>query len=157
MAELKVTTEQFPLDIPELLKLRKEISKDTLVVPLQRGGAEWYRRYLSNLLPPHRVQELEIHSYSSNRRQQTLTVGLPNALENLSINSIVLMDDIVDSGLTMRVAGTVMQHFYPNIPTIGLTWFRRCNVNNAPPFKLISLYIIEKEWIVFPWEVEQNE
>ena len=152
MAELKVTTEQFPLGIPELL-LQKEIRKDTLVVPLRRGGAEWYRRYLSKPLPQHQVQELEIHSYSSDRQQKTLTTELPSELKQC-VGSIVIMDDIVDSGLTMKVAGTVMQHFYPGVPMMGLTWFRRNGVNNAPPFKLVSLHTVEKEWVVFPWEVE---
>ena len=153
MAELKVTIEQFPLNTPSLLELLKEIRKDTLVVPLRRGGAEWYHRYLGNLLPPHQVQELEVHSYSSDRQQKTLTVELLSELKQ-DVGSIVITDDIVDSGLTMRVAGTVMQHFYPGVPMMGLTWFRRNGVNNAPPFKLVSLHTVEKEWVVFPWEVE---
>ncbi len=152
MAELKVTTEQFSLDIPDLLELQKEISKDTLIVPLRNGGTEWYHRYLGGMLPQHRVQELDIHSYNSDRQQKTLTVGLPE--QQRGVKSILLLDDIVDSGLTMKVAGTVMQHFYPSTPMMGLAWFRRNGVNNAPPFKLVSLYVVEKEWIVFPWEVE---
>ena len=58
------------------------------------------------------MQELEIHSYSSDRQQKTLTVELPSELKQ-DVGAIVLVDDIVDSGLTMKVAGTVMQHFLP--------------------------------------------
>jgi hypoxanthine phosphoribosyltransferase len=158
MVELKVTTEQFPLTVPELLKLQNEMHEDTLVVPLRNGGAQWYHRYLDRylgkLLPQHRVQELEIHSYNSDKQQKTLTVELSELSKKQNVGSIVLVDDIVDSGLTMKVAGTVMQHFYPNVPITGLAWFRRSGTNNAPPFELVSLYTVEKEWVVFPWEVE---
>ena len=160
MAELKVTIEQFPLNALRFLKLQKEISKYTLVVPLRNGGAEWYHRYLDKMLPPHKVQELEIHSYDGNRQQKTLTVELPEQqhdVESILVESILLVDDIVDSGLTMKVAGTIMQHFYPDVPVTGLTWFRRYGANNLPPFKLVSLYTLyrmDKTWIVCPWEVE---
>ena len=155
MAELKVTTEQFPLNVHRLWELQKEISRATLVVPIRNGGAEWYHRYLNKMLPPHKVQELEIHSYNSNRQQKTLTIGLPE--QQQGVKSILLLDDIVDSGLTMRVAGTVMQHFYPNVPITGVAWFRKSGVNNVPPFKFVSLYTVygaANVWVVFPWEVE---
>ncbi len=95
------------------------------------------------------VVTISIESYSDDNQQKELILRFPAHLEDYaSFNTILIIDDIADSGETLDFVITLIKEALPNATIKTAVLFYK------PKSKIKPDYYVEEttDWIVFPWE-----
>jgi len=135
----------------------KNINIDTLV-PIIRGGMPLALMLASNL---ENVETACLHLRRSKTNKansefgETILKGITNS-EAIRNKDILIVEDIVDKGLTLDTALQVIEKYHPKNVYIASFY----NYNKEKYKKIISGKIMDEiVWISFPWEkvVEKYE
>ena len=136
--------DEFESDCKVLVNELKQYPIDTIVA-IARGGLT-FGHFLSSLLDNRNIVSINAVSYEGTKRLETIKISnLPNLLDS---NNILIVDDIVDSGRTMKLVKDNIFQLYPhlNIKTISLFYKKSAII--IPDFKRKEA----TKWIEFFWE-----
>ncbi len=95
------------------------------------------------------VVTISIESYDDDNQQGELTLRFPAHLEDYAnFNTILIIDDIADSGKTLEFVIKLLKEHLPNATIKTAVLFYK------PKSKIKPDYYVEEttDWIVFPWE-----
>ena len=136
--------EEFVDDVKRLVKRTEEYHSDTIVA-IARGGWTLGHAYAS-ATENRRLMSVNSVLYEGEKKGEACTIfNLPN-LENS--RKILLLDDIVDSGETMREVLFRFKEKYPHITIKTASIYYKKSALIEPDFWLREA----KEWIDFFWE-----
>jgi hypothetical protein len=128
------------------LKIRKSGFKADLIVGVSRGG--WVpARILSDLLENARTANVRIEFYTGIERTATSPAVTQPVSDNISGKSVLLVDDVSDSGESLKVA---LEHLLMN----GAASVKTITIYFKPHSIFKPDYFAEatSDWIIFPWE-----
>lgn len=130
----------------------RDINIDT-IVPILRGGAP-----LGNLISNNMDADI---SYMHIRRTKSNDVnavfgtpvlkGITNK-EAIEGKDILIVDDLLDKGDTMKFAIQELEKYNPK--SIHIAVLYNFTKLDEPEKYLVGLTMEEKKWIVFPWETK---
>ena len=146
MKKLYYSYEMLKNDTFELLNLCKNFKEDA-ILGVSRGGLT-----LSHLMSQALNQRnlFIINAISYNKKEQKDIVEIFN-IPNLSgFNKVLIVDDIIDSGKTIKEILALLSTTYPNIEFKIATLFYKQDALIKPDFSVNKTDI----WIEFFWEVD---
>ena len=146
MKKLYYSYEMLKNDTFELLNLCKNFKEDA-ILGVSRGGLT-----LSHLMSQALNQRnlFIINAISYNKKEQKDIVEIFN-IPNLSgFNKVLIVDDIIDSGKTIKDVISLLNKTYPNIEFKIATLFYKEDALVKPDFSVNKTDI----WIEFFWEVD---
>ncbi|QKF59023.1 phosphoribosyltransferase [Aliarcobacter lanthieri] len=146
MEKLYYSYEMFKEDTQNLVNLCRDFEADTFL-SIARGGLT-----LSHLMAQALNQRnlYIINSVSYDRKTQKDTHDLFNIPNLDGAKKVLIIDDIVDSGKTMKLIVELLEKMYPNIEFKLATLFYKNTALVKPDF-----YIKKADcWIEFFWEVD---
>lgn len=129
--------------------IKKDNYKPDLLIGLTRGGLQPLS-FLSgeNQLNLRNVSTIALASYDETH-QKNMHVLMPLHIEDYKkYKSILIVDDLVDSGKTMSYIKTLLENELPDSTIkVAVLYYK-------PTSKIKPDYFVEEtdEWIVFPWE-----
>jgi hypothetical protein len=131
-------------------KIKTQNYKPGLIVAVARGGVV-PARILSDLLETQRLSFMQIEFYTNINQ----TLQEPTLKQTLTTNAtgkkILLIDDISDTGKSLKLAKTHLQH-QGAIEIKTATLYVKPQSVTTPDF-------YEKQttdWIVFPWDIKET-
>ena len=130
----------------------KNINIDT-IIPILRGGAT-----LGNLISNNIKADISyIHIRRSDSNDVNAKLGTPilkgiTNEEKIKGKDILIVDDLLDKGETMKFAITELERYNPK--SIHVAVLYNFTKLNEPDKYLVGLSLKEKKWIVFPWETK---
>jgi hypoxanthine phosphoribosyltransferase len=131
-------------------KIKTHNYKPDLIVAIARGGVI-PARILSDLLETPNLRFIQIEFYT-NINQTLQEPTLKQALAtNVTGKKLLLIDDISDTGKSLKLAKTHLQH-QGAIEIKTATLFEK-------PHSIITPDFYEKQtadWVVFPWDIKEN-
>ena len=116
VGEILITEESIRKRVAEL---GKEISRDykgkiPILVNILKGGIIFLSDLVRELDVIHEIDFMSVSSYSS----QTESTGVVRILADLSINiegkDVIIVEDVVDSGLTLDYIRNILEARHPN-------------------------------------------
>ena len=128
------------------LKIRESGFKADLIAGVSRGG--WVpARILSDLLENARTANVRIEFYTGIERTATRPVVTQPVSGTVSGKSVLLVDDVSDSGESLKVA---LEHLLEN----GAASVKTITIYFKPHSIFKPDYFAEttSDWIIFPWE-----
>lgn len=136
------------------LKERK-VQIDTLV-PILRGGIP-----LATLIS-HNIDHVQtscmhikrsFNEYANTEFSEPTFLGLTNK-SALCGKNLLVIEDIIDKGVTVRFALDILKKYKP----ISVTVATLINFTNNNDLDIIAGYNLNKDtWFIFPWEQKLNE
>lgn len=149
IAKTQVSWEEIEQNIALLHERTFKHDKDGVaIVGIARGGLI-PATLLSQLKDNSIVYSTGIKSYTKTVRGKEVIYQIPDKSELLKYNTIYLIDDICDTGLTFKYL-TEKCFFGLNIKTISL--YYRHNSLYSPDY--YGTKLLDDSWVVFPWEKE---
>jgi len=136
--------EQFVKDVKKLVRLTEAYTPDT-VVAIARGGWTLGHAYAS---ATDNRQLMSINSILYEGDQKGKQCEIFNVPELGKAKKVLLMDDIIDSGETIKEVLGYLQNHFPDIEFRIASIFHKKTAVIQPDF---SLYETD-EWIEFFWE-----
>jgi len=137
---------EFKNDSKELVKLCQDFNADTFLA-VARGGLT-LAHFMAQAL---NIRELyTINAISYDRKKQNLSSNIFNIPNLDSSKKVLIIDDIVDSGRTMKEILELLKELYPNIEFKLATLFYKKDAQIKPDFFVKQNSI----WIEFFWEVD---
>jgi len=136
--------QEFVEDIQMLTK-QIEHNKPELIVGIARGGL-FVAQALSYALDVRALQSVQTRLYNNQSKQNSIDI-----IENLTIKDekeILLVDDIVDSGVTLYELLKYLQERYPQVHFKTATLFYKKSAKIQVDYKVKEA----KEWIDFFFE-----
>ncbi|HIO70628.1 MAG TPA: phosphoribosyltransferase [Campylobacterales bacterium] len=135
---------QFLKDVKSLGSLLE--NRDfSAIIAVARGGLT-ISHFLSNLLNIRSVYSINSISYSGTTKLEDIHIfGLPHLQDE---KSILVVDDISDSGKTLTKVVENLQHLYPDTNFHTLTIFYKSTSSFQPNY---YIHKIEDTWIDFFW------
>jgi hypoxanthine phosphoribosyltransferase len=131
-------------------KIKTQNYKQDLIVAIARGGVI-PARILSDLLETPNLSFIQIEFYA-NINQTLQEPTLKQALTtNVTGKKLLLIDDISDTGKSLKLAKTHLQH-QGAIEIKTATLYEKSHSIMTPDF-------YEKQtadWVVFPWDIKEN-
>ncbi|WP_418185429.1 phosphoribosyltransferase [Aliarcobacter vitoriensis] len=146
MNKLYYSYEIFKEDTQNLVNLCRNFEADTFL-SIARGGLT-----LSHLMAQALNQRnlFIINSISYDRKTQKNSHDVFNIPDLSNSKKVLIIDDIIDSGNTMKLILEILKNKYPNIEFKLATLFYKKSALIKPDF-----YIKEANcWIEFFWEVD---
>jgi xanthine phosphoribosyltransferase len=136
--------EQFVGDVKELVKLTKDYNPDT-IIGIARGGWTLAHAYAS---ATDNRQLMSINSilYEGDKKGDICKVfNIPNLSK---AKRVILLDDIIDSGKTMKEVLSKLNNDFPN------TEFKVASIYHKKSASIQADYSLHEatEWIEFFWE-----
>lgn len=130
--------------------IKSDHYKPDLLIGLSRGGL-LPLGFLAGekQLNLRNVATIALSSYDGTK-QGTITIGMPLHLEDYKkFKSILIIDDLVDSGKTMSFIKTLLERELTEATIKTAVLFYKSKTSKIVP----DYYVQETdEWIVFPWE-----
>ncbi len=124
--------------------------KPKVIVGVSRGG--WVpARILCDLLGIHALATIGVEFYLGARETRAAPVLTQDVSANVKGKKLLLVDDIADTGRSLRLA---MHHLQQQ----GAAEVRIATVYRKP-LSLVIPDFCEKEtelWVVFPWDAKEN-
>lgn len=105
---------------------------------------------LAKKLKTHNVVTIQACSYEKQKQNKVKVINLPNI--NLKNKKILLVDEIADSGNTLKAVSTILVKEY------GIKQIKTATLAiNPEKCKFVpDFYTIKTDcWIVFPWEAKE--
>lgn len=138
--------DEFKNDYKELSKKMEDEKFDTIIA-VARGGM-MLGQYLSYALNVRDLQSLRVISYNHQEKLQNIEL-----FENVKIRDgahVLIVDDIIDSGDTLRSILDDLQNRYKNTTFKSASIFYKQSASVQPDFAIKEAL----EWIEFFWEVD---
>ena len=138
---------QFIKDINKA-KYILEKSDISAIIAISRGGLT-LAHFLGERLDIRRVYSINSISYNGNEKLKEINIfGIPN-LE--SEQTILIVDDIADSGRTLNKVINILQDRYPDREFLTFTIFYKESSIIKPNY---FIYQAKDKWINFFWEID---
>jgi xanthine phosphoribosyltransferase len=139
--------EQFVEDVKKLvIKISAEYDPDTLIA-VARGGLTLGHAYA---LATDNRQLISINSILYEGNQKGKVCEIFNIPELGKAKKVLILDDIVDSGQTIKEVFNYLTHHFPEVEFKIASIFYRPTAIIQPDFALYET----DEWIDFFWEVD---
>jgi xanthine phosphoribosyltransferase len=139
--------EQFVEDVKKLvIKISAEYDPDTLIA-VARGGLTLGHAYA---LATDNRQLMSINSILYEGNQKGKVCEIFNIPELGKAKKVLILDDIVDSGQTIKEVFNYLTHHFPEVEFKIASIFYRPTAIIQPDFALYET----DEWIDFFWEVD---
>ncbi len=132
--------------------LAKEIQKDfkpDALVAIARGGMSLGHSLAVALNMRNLFSINCIHYERENKLSQLRIFNVPNLK---SYQKILLIDDIADSGESLKQISKLLKEKFPHISLKSATIFYKRNASLIPDFKVKEA----KEWVYFFWDIEPH-
>ncbi|WP_345974171.1 phosphoribosyltransferase family protein [Sulfurimonas sp. HSL3-7] len=136
--------EQFVNDVKALVKLTESYQPDTLIA-IARGGLTLGHAYAS---ATGNRQLLTVNSILYEGDQRGTSCEIFNVPELQHANKVLLLDDIVDSGQTIKEVLEHLQASFPNVIFKIASIYYKKSATIQPDFALHEA----DDWIEFFWE-----
>ncbi len=117
------------------------------IVAIARGGLT-FGHFLANKLNLRTLFTINSIHYENEQKLETIKIFNEPNLENYK--TILIVDDIVDSGDTMQTIIDLLKKKYPNKTFLSATLFYKESATFKPNFYCKKA----KAWIDFFWEVD---
>ncbi len=138
--------DEFKDDVKELVELTKPYNADTYLA-IARGGLT-LGHFMANALDTRRLYTLNSIHYNGEEKLDTFDIFNVPSLDDAK--RVLIIDDIIDSGETMREIIKLLKVKYPNTEFKTATIFYKTSAILKADFALKEA----KEWIDFFWEVD---
>ena len=133
--------------IEDIKKLIEKIDfKPEAIVAISRGGLTM-AHFLGIALDIRKVYTINVVSYTNNIRQSLEISHIP---EISGIDNILLVDEIVDSGLSMQKVFRILQEINSDSTIKSASIFYKESSCFKPDYHIREA----KSWIEFFWEVD---
>lgn len=136
--------EEFVHDTRKLVELSKSFEADTLLA-IARGGLTLGHAY-AHAVDNRRLFAINSILYEKDQRAQSCEII--NMPELRDAKKVLLLDDIVDSGQTIKEVLALLQDSYPHVEFKIASLFYKSTAVIQPDFSVHEA----KEWIEFFWE-----
>ena len=136
--------DRFKIDVQSLADSCAVFKPDTLLA-IARGGMT-LGHALSMALNIRNLQSIRCESYDNAQQRETVSVFGEGDLSNSM--RVLIVDDIVDSGKTLKALIPVLQQRYPHISFASASIFTKHTAVIQPDFSLHEAH----DWIDFFWE-----
>jgi len=138
--------EEFVADADALIHKIKDFDPDTLLA-VARGGLT-LGHFMAQGMDTRRLFALNSIHYDKTRKLETLEIF--NVPDLSTARRVLIVDDIIDSGETLREVLRLLNEQYPQ------TEFRLATIFYKPTAVVEADYTLKKahEWIDFFWEVD---
>lgn len=138
--------EEFIKDI-EVFSTKLQNTKIDTIVGIARGGLT-LSHFLASKLNVRDVQSINAISYHNNVQTNLEITNIPNLKDKINI---LLVDDIADSGETLKQIIETLHNTYDNLKITTLSIFYKKSSCVKP-----DIYLHQNEnWIDFFWEYEE--
>jgi len=147
-----ISWEDYNQDIYNL-KQQIETQSNPHLVTLYRGGLPM-GTHLSNILDIP-LSIIDFQSYHGQERPEDQEANLMKNAGISADQTLVLVDDIFDKGLTIAKSVHLLQELYPNNKIKIYTLYANNHMSHLHQnydFKVTSLHQSSGRWISFPWE-----
>lgn len=143
----KVSWQQYEKDCLRLAKKLEGIQIDKIIA-ISRGGLV-VARILSDLLAKP-ISHITIEAYKNLKQKKSVTITeVPST--NFNNQSILIVDEIADSGRTLQRALSYFKNFQVNkITTLAL--YIKSKTKPLPDFWAKKI----DAWVIFPYEVRET-
>jgi len=121
---------------------------DIVIIGISRGGLI-PAVLLSQLKTNSTVFTVGIKSYSGSKRGKENVYQVPSVSILKDYNTIYLVDDICDTGLTFK---HLMEKHFSSLDIKTISLFYRNNSLYCPNY--YGTKLLDDSWVVFPWEKE---
>ena len=146
MKKIYYSYDEFKSDTLELLKKIPDNEFDTLI-GIARGGLT-LTHMLSEALDIRNVQTISTQLYDETKKRECITINDTCSLEGSK--SVLLVDDIADSGETLKALYNHLTLTYPHIHFKTATLFYKKSSVFEPDFWVKEA----TSWIEFFWEAD---
>ncbi len=136
--------QEFKNDALALAAECRSFQPDT-IIGIARGGL-MLSQTLAYALDIRNVQSVRVQSYDKKQKRDTLNLHVNCDLSNSK--KVLIVDDIVDSGDTLKEVLTTLQEQFPNITFKSAALFYKTTAVIQSDFKIKEA----TEWIDFFWE-----
>lgn len=129
-------------------KFRLDKYSPEIIMGLSRGGVI-PARILSDILNNTNLYFFDAKLYDGTNKTDKVIIRCDISLSNIRNKKIILVDDIYDSGTTMKA---VIKYLNDNkvYSVLSATLYTREGIQDQPNY--FSKIVKRKDWIVFPWE-----
>jgi hypothetical protein len=134
-------------------KLSEKISKNyspDIIIGIIRGGLV-PARLISDLMHNKNIATMRVESYFGigKRKEPKITQKLTVEIKN---KSILLVDDVSDSGYSMKEAVKYLKKLHPST-------IKTATLHYKPQSIFKPDYYIEEtdKWIIYPWEINETK
>ncbi len=131
-------------------KIKSDNFAPDFLVGLSRGGLVPLGFLAGEQMFDNRATKIiNVKSYSKSGCQTELRVILPMHLEDMqAAKSILIIDDLVDSGKTLDYVYALFKTTFPNAAIKTATLFYKTSSKIKPDYYVQEI----NDWVVFPWE-----
>ena len=130
-------------------KLLQKIPNDyQAIIAISRGGLT-FAQALSEALDIRDLQTIQTQLYDKEKKREHITIVDNTSLSN-NYAKVLIVDDIADSGETLKAVVDHLQNRYPSICFETITLFYKQTSIYKPTYWIKEA----KEWIEFFWEVD---
>ena len=100
---------------------------------------------------------IQAKSYEGKERKE-VKLGYREYLEGMRGKHIIVVDELIDSGATMKAVLEWLKGFSPKTVSVAVMALKVKHENDRPEFACFSMVIEPKEiWIKFPWEISRGK
>jgi len=136
--------EEFVKDVKKLVKISSDYKADYLIA-IARGGLTLGHAYAS-ATDNRYLASINSILYEGNQKSQTCEIfNLPDLSK---IERVLILDDIIDSGETMKEVLKILNIKFPHIEFKTASLFYKKSATVKPDFTIHEA----DEWIEFFWE-----
>ena len=141
--------DEFLNDIKKLVELSSNYGADTILA-VARGGMT-IGHFMGTMLENRRVFTLNSIHYDDTKKLDTLEIfNIPDLSD---AKKVLIVDDIIDSGETMKEILFLLHQKYPKVKFKIATIFYKTTAMMKPDFYLKEA----KYWIDFFWDVDTKD
>ena len=138
--------EEFIHDTNKLIELSKDYKADTLLA-IARGGLT-LGHFFASAVDNRRLFTINSVLYEKDERGKSCEIF--NIPELKEAKKVLLLDDIVDSGQTIKEVLTLLKKCFPDVEFKIASLFYKPSAVIQPDYTVHEA----KEWIEFFWEVD---
>jgi hypoxanthine phosphoribosyltransferase len=145
MEKIYYSCEDFQRDVLVLKDKLNSLNNISVIIPIARGGLTFSHK-LGEVLNIRNISSINAISYNGDKKLNNIKVfGEPNLL---NLKTALIVDDISDSGRTLKTVVTFLKAKYPDINIFTATIFINPKTEFIPDFYLHKT----EKWINFFWE-----
>jgi len=141
--------DEFRLDLQKLI-LKLDSYRPDAIVAVARGGLTM-GHMLSLKLNNKNLFTINANSYQDNK--QTTAIKISNIPNLSNVKTVLVVDEIVDSGRSLSEIMHILKNTYPNIKFKTASIFYKQNASFVPDYFVRDALA----WIDFFWEVDLLE
>ncbi len=131
-------------------KIKSQNYKPNIIIGISRGGLI-PARILTDLLETAEFNHIQIEFYTDLNQTQTEPTLKQTITTQITGKTVLLVDDIADTGKSLKLAKLLLQQLSPREIKIA-TLFQKPHSITTPDF-------YEKQttsWVVFPWDTKET-